>query len=39
VLGTGKRLFSEPDGEVPLRLAGSQAFGTGVVHLTYVPSS
>jgi dihydrofolate reductase len=39
VLGAGKRLFSEPDGEVPLRLAGSQALGTGVVHLTYVSSS
>jgi len=39
VLGTGKRLFSEPDGEAPLRLAGFEAFGTGVVHLTYVPSA
>ena len=39
VLGAGKRLFSEPDDEVTLRLAGSEAFGTGVVHLTYVPSS
>jgi RibD C-terminal domain len=39
VLGAGKRLFSEPDGEAPLRLAGSEAFGTGVVHLTYVPST
>jgi dihydrofolate reductase len=38
VLGAGKRLFSEPDDEVPLRLAGSEAFGTGVVHLTYVPA-
>jgi len=39
VLGAGKRLFSEPDGEIPLRLAGSEAFGTGVLHLTYVPSA
>jgi dihydrofolate reductase len=39
VLGAGKRLFSELDGEVPLRLAGSEAFGTGVVHLTYVLSA
>jgi dihydrofolate reductase len=39
VLSAGKRLFSEPDGEVALRLAGSETFGTGVVHLTYVPSS
>ena len=39
VLGSGKRLFSEPDGQVPMKLAGSSSFGTGVVHLTYVPSS
>ena len=39
VLGRGKRLFSEPDGQVPLTLAGSEAFGTGVVHLTYTPAS
>jgi hypothetical protein len=39
VLSAGKRLFSEPDGEVRLRLAGPETFGTGVVHLTYVPSS
>jgi len=35
VLGSGKRLFSEPDGQVPLALTGSEAFSTGVVHLTY----
>jgi dihydrofolate reductase len=39
VLGSGKRLFSEPDGQVPMSLAGSEAFGTGVVHLTYAPAS
>jgi len=39
VIGSGKRLFSEPDGQVPLTLAGSEAFGTGVVHLTYTPAS
>jgi dihydrofolate reductase len=39
VLGSGKRLFSEPDGPVPLTLAGSEAFSTGVVHLTYTPSA
>jgi dihydrofolate reductase len=38
VLGGGKRLFSEPDGQVPLTLAGSEAFSTGVVHLTYEPA-
>jgi dihydrofolate reductase len=37
VLGGGKRLFSEPDGQVPLSLTGSESFGTGVVHLTYTP--
>jgi len=35
VLGTGKRLFSEPDGQVALALTGSEAFSTGVVHLSY----
>ena len=39
VLGSGKRLFSEPDGQVPLTLAGSEASATGVVHLTYEPAS
>jgi len=39
VLGSGKHLFSEPDGQVPMKLAGSEAFGTGVVHLTYAPAS
>jgi dihydrofolate reductase len=39
VLGSGKRLFSETDGQVPLTLAGSEAFSTGVVHLTYTPAS
>jgi dihydrofolate reductase len=38
VLGSGKRLFSEPGGEVPLTLTGSQALSTAVVHLTYEPA-
>jgi dihydrofolate reductase len=38
VLGTGKRLFSEPDGQVTLALTGSEAFSTGVVHLSYEPA-
>jgi len=38
VLGSGKRLFSEPDGQVPLTLTGSEAFSSGVVHLTYEPA-
>jgi len=39
VLGSGKRLFSEPDGQVPLSLTGLKSFSTGVVHLTYIPAS
>ena len=39
VVGSGKRLFSEPDGQVPLTLAGSESFSTGVVHLTYAPAA
>jgi dihydrofolate reductase len=38
VLGSGKRLFSERVGQVPLNLAGSEAFSSGVVHLTYTPA-
>jgi dihydrofolate reductase len=38
VLGTGKRLFSEPGNQIPLALTGSQAFSTGVVHLSYEPA-
>ena len=39
VLASGKHLFSELDVQVPLTLTGSEAFGTGVVHLTYTPAS
>jgi dihydrofolate reductase len=39
VIGTGKRLFSEPGDQVPLALAGSQALSTGVMHLTYQPAA
>jgi dihydrofolate reductase len=35
VLGHGKRLFAEPGDKVPLKLAGSATYETGVVHLTY----
>jgi dihydrofolate reductase len=38
VIGQGKRLFSEPGGQVPLTLTGSEAFTTGVVHLSYEPA-
>jgi hypothetical protein len=39
VVGGGKRLFSEPDGQVPLTLTGSESFSTGVVHLSYSPAA
>jgi len=39
VIGTGKRLFSEPGDQVALTLAGSQAFSTGVMHVTYQPAA
>jgi hypothetical protein len=31
-------LFSEPDGQLALALSGSEAFSTGVVHLSYEPA-
>ncbi len=39
VIGGGKRLFSEPDGQVLLTLTGSESFSTGVVHLSYEPAA
>ncbi|MFJ9847511.1 dihydrofolate reductase family protein [Kitasatospora sp. NPDC101155] len=38
VLGTGKRLFPEGTGRVPLRLTASATFSTGVLDLTYQPA-
>src|SRR5215475_7513737 len=35
VVGPGKRLFEGEGGQAGLRLAGSQTFSTGVVHLIY----
>jgi dihydrofolate reductase len=35
VLGSGKRLFSEDGGRVPMKLTTSETFPTGVVHLAY----
>lgn len=35
VVGTGQRLFEDGTGQVPLKLAGSATFSTGVVHLAY----
>jgi len=39
VVGSGKRLFSEPDGQVPLTLTGTETYSTGVVHLSYAAVS
>jgi dihydrofolate reductase len=35
VLGSGKRFFSAATGKLPLKLIGSETYGTGVLHLTY----
>src|SRR5215471_16030874 len=35
VVGRGKRLFDGEDGQAGLKLAGSQTFSSGVVHLVY----
>jgi dihydrofolate reductase len=35
VVGRGKRLFQDGDAQVPLELADSKTFGTGVLSLTY----
>jgi dihydrofolate reductase len=38
VVGSGKRLFEEGMGQVPLKLVESKTYGTGVLSLTYVPT-
>lgn len=38
VVGRGKRMFAADGDQVPLRLTASQAFGNGVLHLTYRPA-
>ena len=38
VVGSGKRLFDGIDEQVPLKLAESKTFSTGVLALTYVPA-
>ena len=35
VVGTGRRLFEDAGGPIPLRLAGAHTFTTGVQYLTY----
>jgi dihydrofolate reductase len=39
VLGTGKRLFSDPGPKVPLELVDSKPTSTGALILTYRPES
>lgn len=38
VVGTGKRLFEGGGDQLPLKLADSRAFSTGVLSLTYQPA-
>ena len=38
VVGSGKRLFADQEERVPLKLADSRTFSTGVLYLTYVPA-
>jgi len=38
VVGSGKRLFEDGTGQVPLKLVESRTFSTGVVALTYEPA-
>jgi dihydrofolate reductase len=38
-LGSGQRLFADGSGPIKLSLSGSEAYDSGVVHLTYVPAS
>jgi dihydrofolate reductase len=38
VVGSGMRLFDDEGPKVPLKLADSQTFTTGVLNLTYVPA-
>ena len=38
VVGSGKRLFEEGMGQVPLKLVESKTYDTGVLSLTYVPA-
>ncbi len=39
VVGTGRRLFDDGGAEVPLRLANSRTFKTGVLSLVYEPAA
>ncbi|HET9257480.1 MAG TPA: dihydrofolate reductase family protein [Pseudonocardiaceae bacterium] len=39
VLGSGAKLFPDGAQRTPLALAGQEAFGNGVLHLTYTPAA
>jgi dihydrofolate reductase len=39
VVGSGKRLFDDLGGQVPLKLVDAKTFSTGVLYLTYAPAS
>ena len=39
VVGSGKRLFDDTFGRLPLKLVNSRTFKTGVLYLTYEPAS
>jgi len=39
VLGSGKHLFDEMTGQIPLKVLDSKTFKTGVVSVTYGPAA
>jgi hypothetical protein len=39
VVGSGKRLFEDGEGQIALELVDSKTFATGVVYLIYRPAS
>lgn len=39
VHGTGKRLFADSGPPIKLALAGSEAYSSGALHLTYWPAA
>jgi dihydrofolate reductase len=38
IVGSGERLFDEGGKRIPMKLADSKTFSTGVLYLTYVPA-
>lgn len=39
VVGKGQKLFEDMEEQIPLKLASSKTFSTGVLELTYVPAT